>query len=409
VTAPLHTPRLRRPPALAAYALTPDSDASRATAHVPELDGLRGLAVVLTLATHWQAGVPTGIAVDGIVRHAAELGWLGVEMFFVLSGYLITGILLVSRARCTGLGRYLGRFMWRRALRIMPLYYATLVGLLVVAPLVVPIHDPAFATLRSYQAWYWLYGVNWLQAVHGSAVVGFQTGHFWSLAVEEQFYLAWPLLVWWAGPRRLPWMTLTLWSGSIGARWLVAPDVDPWRWTTPLHLDALMMGALLAWAGTTPWWPRIAKVLRTIGWPALLALGASVWVGAAAWYRTGAQTAIAITLGALLVLSVTGPESRWRAFCRVAWLRRFGTYSYCLYIVHYPLLAVLDRVVPRLGLPRPFGSTMLYGAVYGLLLVGLSVAIAAFSWKYFERPILAFKDRSPQWAGISTSEPSIAS
>jgi peptidoglycan/LPS O-acetylase OafA/YrhL len=387
VTAPVLTPRPS----------TPYAPPARPTEHViPELYGLRGVAVLLTLAQHWQDAFPTGTTLDGLVRRTAEVGWLGVELFFGLSGFLITGILLASRQREPSLRRYLGRFMWRRALRIFPLYYVTLVALLFVLPALVPIRDPAFATLHHYQAWYWLYGVNWLQAVHGGGVVGFETAHFWSLSVEEQFYLAWPLLVWWAGPRRVPWVCGVLWVGSMVGRWLVPVDVDPWRWTTPLHLDALMAGALLAWTATTPWWLRVTAILRRASLPAVLVVLGTAWFHVGAWTSAWPWAVRAVGIGCLLAATLTAdPTSRWRVFCRSGVMQRFGTYSYCIYLLHYPLMGLLNRALPKLPIAQPFGSHLLYAAVYLVLLVSITYSVGAVSWRYFEAPILRLKDRWP--------------
>src|SRR3954447_8838430 len=138
----------------------------------PSLDGLRGLAVLLVMASHFLAG------------SLASIGWVGVDLFFVLSGYLITSVLRESRG--------LGRFYCRRAFRILPLYYLAVLVAVLASP-----------TVRTTQAWYWLHGAHWLFALRPGAYVG-GTFHFWSLGIEEQFYLAWPLVVWAAG-RRLPW------------------------------------------------------------------------------------------------------------------------------------------------------------------------------------------------------------
>lgn len=382
-----HIPPVTPPSAIAHPRAPRDAHAPE---HVPELDGLRGLAVLMTVATHWQAAIPRGRALDDVVLYMAQMGWMGVEIFFVLSGLLITGILLRARQQRPSFRTYLGRFMWRRALRIAPLYYAGVTVLFVALPAVVAIQEPAYWWAHAHQAWYWLYGVNWMIALHGIDAAPFLTGHFWSVAVEEQFYLVWPFLVWWAGPKRLPWLAGALWAGSIVARIPFGHDLThPWHDTTPLHLDGLMVGALLAWVSMTPAWPRVSEWLRRAALPALALLVLGVLVGVVP------MPLIAAAFGAVLVTTVTGPTTAWRVLCRASWLRRFGTYSYCIYLVHYPLMMVLERVVPRLGVPHPFGSTLLYGAVYGALLLGISTGVAALSWRYFERPLLALKSRGP--------------
>lgn len=354
---------------------------------MPELDGVRGLAVLMTVAMHWQAAIRPGTGFDRVVVHVAAFGWLGVEIFFVLSGYLITGILMRARAERPRFRSYLGRFMWRRALRIMPLYYAGVAVFFFVLPAVFTIRDPAYWAAHESQAWYWLFGVNWKMAIDGAASAPFLTSHFWSVAVEEQFYLVWPLLVWWTDSRRLPWLAVALWIGSIVARVPFAPSAAyPWHAVTPLHLDGLMAGALLAWCATTGAWPSVAAVLRRLTIPALCLMVISI-------LADSTMPALnAVALGTLMVATLTGSANGWRAICRASWLRRFGTYSYCIYLVHFPLEALLQRVLPRLGIPEAWGSTMPYGAVFGVLLLGISTGVAAVSWRYFEQPLLTLKD-----------------
>src|SRR3954464_3713102 len=130
-----------------------------ARGHLPALDGLRGLAIVLVLFTHAIALPlePVQGSLDSAVHALARIGWTGVDLFFVLSGFLITGILLDTRNE----PRRWSRFFARRSLRIFPLYYGVLVALFVILPLVAR-HwtEPTYLTLEKNQAWYWLYAVN---------------------------------------------------------------------------------------------------------------------------------------------------------------------------------------------------------------------------------------------------------
>ncbi|HEX6051682.1 MAG TPA: acyltransferase, partial [Gemmatimonadaceae bacterium] len=168
--------------------------------HVPALDGVRGLAVALVLVCHvaWDFSSPSYME-RGLIE-VARAGWIGVDLFFVLSGFLITGILLDTR----GGPKYFRHFYVRRTLRIFPLYYAILVGVFVITPLVAATRDRRwFTDIVDQQGWFWTYTSNVFLAVTGRWEQTGILGHFWSLAVEEQFYLIWPAVVLLLSPRQL--------------------------------------------------------------------------------------------------------------------------------------------------------------------------------------------------------------
>jgi peptidoglycan/LPS O-acetylase OafA/YrhL len=149
----------------------------------------------------------------------SSAGWIGVQLFFALSGFLITAALLDSQ---DGL-HYFRNFYAKRALRILPLYYAVLLALLVVLPWFIA---PRVPYSYEQQATLWLFVLNWTQA----SPYGF--GHFWSLAIEEQFYLLWPLVVWRLAPRRLVTVCNGLRHRSLGALYqhrLPHGRADAWR------------------------------------------------------------------------------------------------------------------------------------------------------------------------------------
>ena len=146
---------------------------------IPELDGLRGIAILMVLLVHFGMFQPQGHAEAAVFRFF-EMGWAGVDLFFVLSGYLITTILLKAKTSAF----YYTHFYIRRFLRIFPLYYVFLTGFLLVtlwqgAPVL-------------EQVWYWSYLANFRIGL-GHRIDGLS--HFWSLAIEEQFYLVWPLVI----------------------------------------------------------------------------------------------------------------------------------------------------------------------------------------------------------------------
>ena len=198
---------------------------------IPALDGIRGVAI-FWVVLHNATGIP--LAPSSRWLHLfpllASRGWIGVQLFFALSGFLITAGLLDSQRT----PHYFRDFYAKRALRILPLYYAVLFALLVILP--------RFVTLpysREHEALLWLFIGNYTP----SLPYGF--GHFWSLAVEEQFYLVWPLVVWRLAPRRL--LTVCLWI-AVGALLLrcvlAACGADYWTLyaNTACRMDALALG-----------------------------------------------------------------------------------------------------------------------------------------------------------------------
>jgi peptidoglycan/LPS O-acetylase OafA/YrhL len=181
-------------------------------AFIPALDGLRGIAIILVMLHHFTYYRPeTGI--DAVIAGVPLFGWVGVDLFFVLSGFLITGILLDSR----GSTRYFTNFYARRTLRIFPLYYLVLFLALVALPQFPSVHTVLAGDIEMPPRWpYWAYLTNFSVAergfVHGWVDVA------WSLAIEEQFYLVWPLVIWLCPQRLLPWLCTAIVIGEVFAR-----------------------------------------------------------------------------------------------------------------------------------------------------------------------------------------------
>src|ERR1700677_2473843 len=168
--------------------------------HIPALDGVRGVAILLVLINHFSPEKDYGNTLAKIFQPVTNSMTVGVDLFFVLSGFLITGILLRSRSS----NRYFRNFYSRRALRIFPLYYFVLI-LLAIGLHVIPSWRN-LTTLRDAWPWYWFYGTNYLICQTGFTFLDHaqvSLGHFWSLAVEEHFYLFWPLMVWLLSDRAL--------------------------------------------------------------------------------------------------------------------------------------------------------------------------------------------------------------
>jgi peptidoglycan/LPS O-acetylase OafA/YrhL len=373
---------------------------------------LRAIAVLAVFYCHYgQMAVPA-------LR--PWISWTGVDLFFVLSGYLITGILYDSRES----PRYFRDFYVRRALRIFPLYFGFFAAMILLT-----------AVLRlSWGRLVWtnlVYLMNWMPGVIGNqagspsvisvAVLGrthdVTFSHFWSLCVEEQFYLVWPLTVWLLGSRRA---LLRVFAGGVVATLLLRTwlyfhclraqvETDFLYYSTYARCDALMVGAWLAV------WLRGAKLtrarLRGVAWSAmgagagLLAVLLAVWKGAAhplapedPVMQTVGFTLVDVAAGGLLLLALD-ERSRVQRVLRHRWLGRLGRISYGFYFFHYLPYLMMANLAGNYLLPhhvRWMIAPIAFGFAWGA---------AELSFRYWESPFLRLKDRAaPSHKSIPTGE-----
>jgi peptidoglycan/LPS O-acetylase OafA/YrhL len=365
--------------------------------HIAALDGVRGLAILVVLI-HNPSFIMRGSehALLKLTGAITATGWSGVQLFFVLSGFLITGILVDARGR----DGYFRTFYIRRTLRIFPLYYAFLVVTFLVVPLFA---DPAWVrTAHQNQGWYWAYLANW-GAPFGHDVPGLT--HFWSLAVEEQFYLFWPLLVL-ALPRRgMIALCGTIIVLSPFVRFLLhtmgLPPLAGYEFTIA-RWDALAAGALLAVLvreESSRQWLR--RHMPTIGIGALLAL--LLFIGIDHGFHEGelsvqvlGQTIVSI-LSAWLIYICLAPSSgaaRWvHDAASARWLRFLGKYSYAIYVFHYPIHFIASHHLADVVNGADTNWRLLRLALYVCGIAVLSIAAALISWHVLEKPFLDFKER----------------
>lgn len=372
--------------------------------HLPVLDGIRGVAILMVMVHHLAILTPRTPLETWFMR-VAQLGAHGVDLFFVLSGFLITGILLDSR----GSPGYFRRFYIRRALRIFPIYYAVLVVVFVVTPILHGLRDPALGGLEilklkaPHAPWYFAYASNIYFAIHNSFMIH-ELGPTWSLAVEEQFYLTWALVVAWLSPRRLrqacvglivaaaAWR-IGLWQNASG--WLVI-------WVSTFsHLDALAVGALIAGLLRPPgaavrWLRRAALPLLALG----LAVSLPLFLRGELRFDSGlflcfGYPPLVFGMGALLVLLLFAPpESRLRRIFSSRPLGFFARYSYAMYLFHVPISNWISiNLLTEARLRALPGPALLGQGLYFLVAGGLVCGAAWLSWRLFEGPILSLKER----------------
>jgi peptidoglycan/LPS O-acetylase OafA/YrhL len=393
---------LREPAAPAAGARSATTGAAF-SGHLPALDGVRGLAILMVLLFHFVAQTTATNAVEAGVNKVLSYGLLGVDLFFVLSGFLITGILYDSRADES----YFRSFYMRRVLRIFPLYYAVLAVVFFVVPLLPGLRGSEIAGLQDRQAWAWLYGVNVYLALKGAWVLSY-VEHFWSLAVEEHFYLVWPLVVWLLArrPRRLMLAALGLAALSFAARVtasLLGTSLVATTVLTPFQLDALCLGAFFAVALRQPGGAGALK--RAVLPMALVAGGALILAfglhrvtdSGLELLRSLRGGLFRLLLAALLLHALFAPASSWLGrFFRSAPMIALGKYSYGLYVYHHFLSYYFLTHGTEFPLARAVGGHGLAVALQAAGGIAASLAVAWLSYELFEKRFLQWKSLWPR-------------
>jgi peptidoglycan/LPS O-acetylase OafA/YrhL len=336
----------------------------RETRRKEQLDGLRAFAILPVLYTHfWN--------LDN------WLGSAGVFLFFVLSGYLITGILLRSRTKPSALRN----FYLRRFLRIAPIYYVTL-GLAAL------IHLPG---IRQTFLWHFFYLSNVLFTLKDSWLPWY-TAHLWTLSVEEQFYLVWPFLILF-----LPFKAIkpVVWSTIIAAiiyqlsgAWLFGNNALGPYLLVFASLDKLGLGALLALAEAGPGFPRFLTKAGWVTFVIILGLEALPIYHSLAWAFVLRTELLIVTFAALIAAASSGISGSAGAILNSRTVRYVGRISYGIYLFHLFLWAVTDAVLFRLRLPL-----LERGPGCFIVMSAMSIAAAAVSWHFFEQPLNRLKER----------------
>ncbi|MBW3572470.1 MAG: acyltransferase [Gemmatimonadetes bacterium] len=384
-----HPPAVPPPPTEPHGGTAPAAEAG----HIPALDGLRGCAILGVLLLHFTSamGAPAG-APARLVKQAFSVGWTGVDLFFVLSGFLITGILADAR----GTPHRYRTFYVRRALRILPLYYGFVLLLFVVPPLV---GARAYTTPLEGQLPYWLYLQNFWPLDNAALDLA---AHLWSLAIEEQFYLVWPMVVFTlsrAGALRVCAACLL---GALAYRVAAVFTVEDLRtvyFLTPGRVDGLALGGAIALVARGA--GGVARLRRMA--PGVLAASAAVLAGAAlhpSGFNPGGPymvsvgySALAFFFGAVLVLALDARATPLPRLLSGRTLSFFGRYSYGLYVLHVPLIALarLAGISPDAFAGTPWELPGLLG--YTALMAAASILAALASWNLYEKHFLKLKAR----------------
>ncbi|MBE7175235.1 MAG: acyltransferase [Mucilaginibacter polytrichastri] len=350
--------------------------------HIPYLDGIRGMAILLVLIFH---------CFD--VFRVAVAGWIGVDLFFVLSGFLITGILL----RAKNQDHYFRNFLVRRSLRIFPLYYLFLFLFFFAIPSLFPL---LLGDLRYYQqhtVWFLFYAQNWLYSFDGFPQ-SYMFHHLWSLAIEEQFYIFWPLIIYLLSYKNVVRLSIVLivlanifrltGNGLGGLQF-------PFHYVhTFSRMDALIIGALVAIANIhyRDWLRKYAVYVFSLS--IFVCLGYLAYTrDMNFWSQYPVYTFIDLFFAAGIAISLEGRKlgNLIQRFFSAGPLIFLGKYSYGLYIYHYPVyLALILHVVPVWQKVTGYKLAMVS---CGLITVALSIVLSLASFHFFEKPFLRLKDR----------------
>ena len=353
-----------------------------ASERIPELDGLRGLAILAVLIFHLSpANIPLFAA------YFVQAGWLGVDLFFVLSGYLITGLLLDSAGR----PGYYRNFIARRTLRIFPLYYVCLILACIIDFGPWPIQWKDFTIAGNW--WYAGFLRNFQVALRNYWPSGVMTP-LWSLQVEEQFYLTFPFLVAVLPRKALArvliasvFAALMLRVGLLLAR---PANITGTYVLMPCRMDSLAMGSLIAIGRRD--FPETLRG-RWVGFVTVVSAAVVAWIcwkyGPSPWsraMRTAGFSAADIAFTGVLVLLIVQRRPFLILLCRMRVLVWIGTISYGLYLLHGPVMELVHRALPLLRISAG-------GPGESLLSLAVSLAAAWASSVFFESPILRLRER----------------
>jgi len=361
-----------------------------------ELDGLRGFALVMILVFHavsQEGAYPSGTFLHYLQRSFA-MGWTALDLFFVLSGFLIGGILMDARASHF----YFKTFYVRRVFRIVPVYFAWVLLYVLsaafAAGLVVRFSNTGLRPPLDFSIWsHFLFLQNSFD-FHYHGLAGAWFGHLWSLAVEEQFYLLAPLAVRVIPPRHLKWVLGAVVLAAILTRFYlrfaVHMPLELLTTRTVSRMDSLATGMLVAILVRSEsgqrWLGQNLSTLRAI--LALLAAGALGFFLFSFGSNTPGMQTIGFTwmaafYAAVLLLAVQNRSGWLAGFLRMPLLLELGSVSYCVYLVHLvsnvSLHALVFHHAPRISTPA--------SALVTLVAVFLAYGVAKLSWICFEGPL----------------------
>jgi peptidoglycan/LPS O-acetylase OafA/YrhL len=347
--------------------------------YYPALDGIRGTALLLVLLCHNFSFLPL-----------AKYGWIGLDIFFVLSGFLITDIILNTCHK----KNFLRNFYTRRALRILPLYYGALVVYLFILPAFINLPDAIF--YREHQLWFWTYTQNWLIILHGTDQIT-SLDHLWSLAVEEQFYLLWPLIILLIRSHKklMLFLGVILLFAFIARWWIWDQQIEGlsyFKLFTFTRIDGLCIGSLLAIARKSR--PNFKNQAFWVIAGVLICNGVFILVRNLAnpplpYLALAGYLSLALLLGLLIDHLAGNKYSLAVIFFSTPLLRFFGKISYGVYVMHWPVYQLtkpyLFKWLEKSGVP--------IALMIGLITSSIALILGWLSFRFFESYFLRLKKK----------------
>lgn len=369
-----------------------------ASPRIQALEGLRGIAILLVLFHHALivfTGITAQTPFEKIMMTWADRSSAGVDLFFILSGFLITRLLLKAK----GSENYYKNFYVRRTLRIFPLYYAYLFFVFFAVPSFLDFFYPHVPPLSS-SGWYWTYLSNF-KMFFDKAIPSYYLSHTWSLAIEEQFYLFWPVIIAVFPAKALKKVLAGIIVLSLAVRFYLEGSADLNWWQLRVftfgRLDILALGGFLAvlyeknfFNLTKGLKVKISAVMTCF----LLIAGLSYFsqlypdLKESLFYT---QTAVLFT-GVMLFVFASSENSITRKILSFKLLTAFGKYSYSIYLFHMTAGILLRRFAVS-GIKEHLVSAPLIWSAVFLLLSGISFAIGWLTYHLFEIHFLKLKDK----------------
>lgn len=356
----------------------------KTNAHILSLDGVRGIAIIGIMLYHFFE-MPYG-------------AWFAMDLFFVLSGFLITGILLDTKTD----KQYYKNFIIRRGLRILPLYYGALIVFFILVPLVVNKSRLApFSVYYNNQVYFWVYLQNWILLLKEPALIG--KGriflHLWSLAIEEQFYIVWPIVILLFNTKNLVKIIVALILLSAALNCYYFFSGHSWQYTyfsTLCRLDSLCIGALIAVAVRNNFIiQKIEKIIPYIFKTLFVVLVAAIFWGrpkapADQFLEPVSTLLFSIFFASMILYGFSNHKNNYvKRILELKVLRFFGKYSYSMYIFHVPILVLLRPVLFKF-LQKNIPHTIAY-VTDNLICLLLVIAVSQLTWYLIEKPSLKLK------------------
>jgi len=361
---------------------------------MPGLDGLRGLAILAVFLFHYAGGGterPDSVLLR-VMYGFTRFGWAGVDLFFVLSGFLITGILYDTRDD----PRYFRNFYLRRSLRIFPVYYAFVLVIGIAGALA----GARWTTGHLSFLVYFGYPAVLIWPDLAPAIPHIRINHLWSLCLEEQFYLIWPLLVLvLVSSQRILLFCGAFVCLALGLRllvWQTGWISSEWAESFLLfRMDSLAIGAALAILVRGPRRVSFTRAAPVVLGVAVIALLGLCLISPSPHYSAAPMWTLGFTLisiiSASLVLLAIQPRGIVRSFFSGHLLRALGKYSYGMYLYHFSVMGLLSPM--KLLLTSTLRSAVLAKMIFVLVSLAINFALAVASFRYFESPILKLKSR----------------